>query len=205
VTTDHLPDPRWRSRGYIPHFEGTEAIQHVTFHLADSLPKSALDRIESELISLPEEKRPSERRKRLDAWIDSGYGSCVLRQPVVAEMVEQTLLRFDGKRYVLLAWVVMPNHVHAVFDPKAGWSTGGTVAAWKRVTARKILEYLKIPNEGIGGPKGPIWHREYWDRYARNEFHLQQMIQYVHQNPVAAGLVPSAERWPWSSARLAAI
>ncbi len=64
----------WHSRGYLPHFESSEVIQHVTFHLADSLPQTVLQRIQAELQGLPTAKREVERRKRLEAWIDAGHG-----------------------------------------------------------------------------------------------------------------------------------
>src|SRR5207302_7550116 len=67
--------PGWHSRGYLPHFDTAEATQHVTFHLADSLPKDLLDRMEAELRALPEKRREVERRKRIEAWIDAGHGS----------------------------------------------------------------------------------------------------------------------------------
>jgi putative transposase len=87
--------PRWHSRGYLPHFERSEVIQHVTFHLADSLPQTALLQLESELKFLSPEKRTAERRKQIDAWIDACQGSCVLRKPAIAQMVQTSLLTFE--------------------------------------------------------------------------------------------------------------
>jgi REP element-mobilizing transposase RayT len=189
--------PAWYSRGYLPHFESPEATQHVTFHLADSLPKSVLLRLESELKTLSEEKRDAERRKRIDAWIDAGHGSCILRNPAIAEMMQQSLLSFDARRYGLLAWVVMPNHVHALLEPLNGWTIAKVVGSWKKFTASKIYDHHQRTGEG---PSSPIWHREYWDRYIRNQKHFEQAIEYIHQNPVKAGLVATPEDWPWSSA-----
>ncbi len=220
-------DPRgesyWHSRGYLPHFESQVVIQHVTFHLADSLPKSALVRLEAELKRLPPEKQEIERRKRIEAWRDAGYGSCVLREPGIAQMVQNTLLFFDGQRYRLLAWVVMPNHVHVLFQPLPGWTVAKIVASWKKFTARKICDYRQAnpgianlpigssgtqiaiqengePRDEPGSEPNPVWQREYWDRYIRDEKHLRQVILYIHQNPVKAGLVATAEGWRWSSA-----
>jgi Transposase IS200 like len=150
--------PIWHSRGYLPHFESPEATQHVTFHLADSLPKTVLLALEAELKTLPDEKRGAERRKRIDAWIDAGHGSCILRNPAIAKMVQGSLLSFDAQRYRLLAWVVMPNHVHALFHPMNGWTVAKTVASWKRFTACKICDHHRLTGEG---PSPPIWHREY--------------------------------------------
>jgi len=46
----------------------------------------------------------------------------------------------------------------------------------------------------------PVWHREFWDRYIRDEEHYQDTVDYIHNNPVKAGLSKSPEAWPWSSA-----
>jgi putative transposase len=62
-----VPRGAWHSRGYLPHFECEEVPQHVTFHLADSLPESVLQQLENELKTLPTEKREAERRRQLDA------------------------------------------------------------------------------------------------------------------------------------------
>ncbi len=198
--------PRWHSRGYLPHFESSDVIQHITFHLPDSLPQTALLRLESELKFLPAEKRDSERRKRVDAWIDAGHGSCILRRPAIAAMVQGSLLAFDSQRYRLLAWVVMPNHVHALFQPMAGWTVAKLVAAWKKFTAIGDSSSARIgalPNPNLplaAAPTGPVWHREYWDRFIRDRTHLLQVIEYIHLNPVKAGLVSTPQSWPWSSA-----
>jgi len=189
--------PVWHSRGYLPHFEGADATQHVTFHLADSLPPTVLLRLEAELKTFPTEKRDVERRKRVDAWIDAGHGSCLLRKPTSAGMVQRSLLTFDSQRYRLLAWVVMPNHVHVLFGPMEGWTVAKIVAGWKKFTSRKILDEGPDRGEGSGGP---VWHREYWDRYIRDEKHFRQAVDYIHLNPVKAGLVDRAEMWRWSSA-----
>ncbi|HEX3375302.1 MAG TPA: hypothetical protein VHS29_00475 [Candidatus Acidoferrales bacterium] len=82
------PGGLWHSRGYLPHFESSEVMQHATFHLADSLPKSALLLFDAEVKSLPAEQQDVERHKRVDAWIDAGHGSCVLSKPGIADMVQ---------------------------------------------------------------------------------------------------------------------
>jgi len=192
-----VPGQVWHSRGYLPHLESSEATQHVTFHLADSLPQSVLQRLDTELKTLPTEKRDAERRRRVDAWIDAGHGSCVLRIPGIAEMVQGSLLNFDSERYRLLAWVVMPNHVHVLFQPIHGWTIAKIVAAWKKFTARKICDDLR---DRMEGPLAPVWHREYWDRFIRDQRHFEQTVEYIHLNPVKAGLVITAEKWRWSSA-----
>jgi type I restriction enzyme R subunit/putative DNA methylase len=123
-------------------------------------------------------------------------------------MAQESLLLFDSQRYRLLAWVVMPNHVHVLFQPMGGWTVARIVAAWKRFTARKISDISwKDANTEIGAPRNcqltkpaPIWHREYWDRYIRDQRHFAQAVEYIHLNPVKAGFVARAQDWRWSSA-----
>ncbi len=192
-----LPSTGWHSRGYLPHFESSEATQHVTFHLADSLPQATLQQLESELRAVPTGKQDAERRKRIDAWIDAGHGSCILRAPAIANIVQDSLLIFDSKRYRLLAWVVMPNHVHVLFQPINPWTVAKIVASRKKFSARKICDHCRnIGDQSLD----PVWHREYWDRFIRDKTHLAQTLEYIHQNPVQAGLVTSPESWRWSSA-----
>ena len=188
----------WHSRRYMPHFDSTLVVQHVTFHLADSLPAAVVERMAKELQTVPADKRAVERRKRIDAWIDAGHGSCLLKRPDAAEGVEQALLFFDAVRYQLLAWVVMPNHVHVLFQPMESWTLGRIVSSWKSFTGRRLAALApKAPEIG-----NRIWHREYWDRFIRDQKHFDAAKTYIHQNPVKAGLAARPEEWKWSSARL---
>ncbi len=167
-------------------------------------------RIDMETKRLPADRVSSERRKRLEAWIDAG-GCCLLREPIIAQMVTDTLHYLGGQRYRLCAWVVMPNHIHVLFETLDDWSVAKIVASWKKHTAVQINAYLKSDeqqgaNQEIGVPRGgprraPVWHREYWDRFIRNEHHFLKTVEYIHQNPAKAGLVSADCDWPWSSAR----
>ncbi len=208
---------QWYSRGYLPHFDAAGAVQHVTFHLADSLPREAIERMQQELDALPEEQRTVERRMRIQDLLDSGLGSCVLGRAECARVVEDAFVFGDGTRYRLLAWVVMPNHVHVLIEQVAGWSLAKVVQAWKRHTTREIMRLLDL---GPGAPSctrpfktekpsatrrsqtTPLWQRDYWDRYIRNERHYAAAKEYIEQNPVKAGLVTVAGEWGWGSARL---
>lgn len=198
--TRHSQEPQgWYSRGYLPHFDGPGLIQHITFHLADSLPRDAIERMQRELELLPQEKRSVKQRKYIEELLDNGLGSCILRQVECARIVEESLLFGDGIRYRLLAWVVMPNHVHVLIEQKKGWLLAKVVQSWKRHTSREIHR--------LGAPSctrhssSPLWQRDYWDRFIRDENHYQAAKAYIENNPVAAGLIDSPERWPWGNAR----
>ncbi len=137
----------WHSRGYLPHFEVRGIPQMVTFHLSDSLPRGALRRMESELNAIPAEKRDVTRRRRLDALTDAGLGSCILRLPRIAELIQLSLLGFDAQRYRAFAWVVMPNHVHVLFQPLNNWTVASIVSSWKKFTARQISAAAEFASE----------------------------------------------------------
>jgi putative transposase len=189
----------WYSRGYLPHLDAPGLIQHITFHLADSLPSEAVARMQHQLEAIPEPQRAVERRKRIEELLDSGRGSCLLRHEACARVVENSLMFGDGTRYRLLAWVIMPNHVHALIEQLPRWPLAKIVQSWKRHTAREIH---RLEAAGQSWPSlHPLWQRDYWDRFIRNEKHFLTVKRYIENNPVAAGLVPRAEDWSWGSAR----
>ncbi len=119
----------WYSRGYLPHRDAKQLIQAVTFRLADSLPQEKLTLLEEELSELPENQRPTHRREKIEQWLDAGMGCFALRHPKLAEQMRDALQHFDGQRYRLLAWCIMPNHVHVLMEtltlPSPGSSKDG--------------------------------------------------------------------------------
>ncbi|MDE0274220.1 MAG: transposase [Gammaproteobacteria bacterium] len=178
-------------RTHLPHFEAGEVPQHISFRLADSLPEMILARWRSELVSLPEAKRTAEMRERVEAALDRGYGTCWLRRPQVAALVQEALLHFEHTRYVLHAWVIMPNHVHALMTALGGRHLSAILHSWKSFTAKSANRHL--------GRKGEFWQADYFDRVMRDEAHFAATVDYIHWNPVKAGLCAKPEDWPWSS------
>jgi putative DNA methylase len=185
--------PGWYSRGYLPHFEGGEIAQTVTFRLFDSLPQSLLEQWREELARWPEKEAEVERRKRIEAYLDRGLGSAWMSDARIADRVQDALLFFDGSRYRLQAWVVMPNHVHALLTPGAGWELGQILHSWKSFTSNECNKLL--------GRRGEFWQTESFDRYVRDERHYRNAVVYIENNPVKAGLCERPEDWPWGSAR----
>jgi putative transposase len=173
----------WHSRGYLPHFDSAETIQFVTFRLFDSLPRAV-----AEMLA----KQPDNLAKT-DENLDGGLGACWLKDTTIALLVENAMLHFDADRYRLLAWCIMPNHVHVVVEPIEGNRLGAIVQAWKSFTAHRA--------NGVLGRSGPFWHKDYFDRFIRDEGHLARTIDYIENNPVKAGLASTADSWPWSSGR----
>ena len=172
----------WYSRGYAPHFDSPERVQHVVFRTGDSLPPH---------VRLEEIADVRERARAFDEALDEGRGARPLAGAVAA-LVEATLLHFDGQRYRLLSWCVMPNHVHVVFEQIEGWTLAGTIKSWKSYSATQINRAT--------GRSGAFWARDYFDRFMRNETHLATTIAYVENNPVKAGLCARPEAWRYGSA-----
>lgn len=190
---------RWYSRGYLPHCDDLQKFQFITFRMADSLPSEALLRMEAALERCPPSLRDQARVRRLKEWRHNGAGCCALRHPQVAQVMQDTLLRFDGERYRVAAWCIMPNHVHTLIQPTAALAK--IVQSWKSFTGRWALtRNLELQ---LGIPSDQFWMPDYWDRYIRNQQHFSNVVEYIHQNPVTAGLCRRAEDWAWSSARLA--
>ncbi|MGE0132116.1 MAG: transposase [Blastocatellales bacterium] len=133
----------WHSRGYLPHFDGGEIAQFVTFRLGDSAPTSVIERWKQELALEPEEIRDSLLRRRIETYLDQGYGACYLKDPKVGEKVESSILHFDGERYRMSAWVVMPNHTHMLLTPCAGYDLSGIMHSIKSYTANEVNRLLK--------------------------------------------------------------
>ncbi len=189
------PSRGWHSRGYLPHVDAQGLVQFVTFRLADSVPRELIQRWREEL-ALDGNKDASDSRhaalqKRVERYIDAGHGACHLSNPMAAKIVRESLLFFDGQRYRLLAWCVMPNHVHVLLEmTSAEHDLAGLVQSWKSYSARRINRLL--------GLSGPLWMPDYFDRYVRDSHHLAACLRYIRENPVKAGLVRSAGEWRWS-------
>ena len=179
----------WHTRGYLPHFESDCVIQMVTFRLADSLPHHIAKRLAEETDT---KEGDLAYRRRIEAWLDSGYGESILRESWVAQTVEDSLLHFNDVRYRLHRWVIMPNHVHVLIRMLEPYLLQDSVKGWKSFTAREINKRL--------GRAGAVWQMDYWDRYIRDEKHYGFAAAYIHGNPVKARLAARPEDWCWSSA-----
>ena len=184
------------SRSYLPHFDAARIVQGITFRLADSVPQSVIARWREEILLnqrlRTDRARHEELQRRVARYEDAGRGECHLRRHEIAALVRAALLRFDGERYQLLAWCVMPNHVHVLIKQKQGCPLGELVRSWKLFTAREANIIL--------GRTGRFWMPEYHDRRIRDEAHLNRAIVYIENNPVKAGLCERPEDWAWSSA-----
>ena len=189
---DELRAAGWHSRGYLPHFDGIEIPQFITSHLADSMPRKVILRWQRELKLAQDEQQRLLLLRRVERYLDQGYGQCFLKNTRVANMVQNSLLKFDGLRYRLFAWVVMPNHVHSLMTRFEDSELKDLLHSHKSYTAHEANKILQRT--------GKFWIDDYFDRYIRNEKHFRKTIEYIENNPVKAGLCEKPSDWPFSSA-----
>ena len=177
-------DPSYR--GVLPHLEKTGCTYFVTFCLADVARTKAEKRR-----TTPDNYDPSKLARQTD--LDPSSGTCLLIDPKLAAVVENALLHFQGERYALSAWCVMPNHVHVVVTPFVGYALSDVLQAWKSYSAHEINRRLKR--------KGRLWQKESFDHIVRNVAGLEKFVAYTEGNPVVAGLVAQPADGPFGSAR----
>ncbi len=187
----------------LPHWGQDGAVVFITWRTHDSMPKSILEvwraernrwllahEIDStfkgwkaEVQELPVNKRAEYHDRFTTRWhdeLDAGHGASVLQRPELAAMVKDSLLHFDGDRYEMLGFVIMPNHVHllACFPDKPMMLK--QCELWKRFTATKINRSL--------GTTGRFWQQDAFDHLVRHEGQYRRLLQYFEDNPVKARL-----------------
>jgi REP element-mobilizing transposase RayT len=193
-------------RGRLPHLKKEGAVYFVTFRLADSLPAREVARLKHERQVILEQARAAKspltwhEEEQLLAWycdkveglLDAGHGACWLSKSEVADLVADALKIFAGQRYELRAWVVMPNHVHAVVWPMPGYTLSKILHSWKSFTSKAANQLLHRTGE--------FWQKESFDHWIRDEAEGVRLVAYVERNPVKAGLCRASADWQWSSA-----
>ena len=177
----------------LPHWRQMGVAYFVTFRLADSVPQSLLRQWREErtiwLRWHPPPWRTEEQREfeerficRMQEWLDAGMGACHMRRSDVRAQVELCLLQFDDKRYNIDAFVLMPNHVHAVIKPAVGYDLSTLLQAMKGVSANRCNKLL--------AHKSTFWMDESYDHIVRDMKELAAFRNYIAGNPTKAGLHP---------------
>ena len=178
---------------HLPHWTCNGAVYHIVFRLADSIPQSKLDqwgeppscKEPGQQTDQAQQEARYRRTKEIDTWLDSGHGAAHLRQPAIAEIVANTLKYFDGDRYRLHAWCVMPNHVHVIVEPLGDNPLSKIIHSWKSFTANSINRRL--------GLSGALWQADAYNHIIRTQEEYEYQVRYVWHNPDKAN-IPD---WPW--------
>jgi len=185
----------------LPHWTKDGVTYAITFRLIDSLPQHVLKQwiAERDELTLTDEEAERDltdhevkcltelHSQRVQDYLDAGHGQCWLRRDDIAEVISKALSHQNGQLYDLVAWTIMPNHVHVVFTPKPGADLPQIMHGLKSFTAHesnKVLQRL-----------GPFWQAEYYDHLVRDEEDLTRCVDYCWNNPDEAGL--DDWRWKW--------
>ena len=189
----------WRN---LPHWCQAGTVCFMTWRTADSMPKPVVQRWEAERAELLRQhhidsagdwraalnRLPAVVRQKIkwtlterwDSHLDNCHGRCVLKRPELGQIVADSLCSFDGERYVVTDFVVMPNHIHLLVAFLDEDTMLKQVANWKRYTARTINVELK--------DKGHFWQEEDFDHLVRSPEHFDYYRRYIADNPIRAHL-----------------
>jgi 1-hydroxy-2-methyl-2-(E)-butenyl 4-diphosphate synthase len=198
-----------KDSSFLPHWRIPGATYSVTFRLKDSIPKDASEKYQQrkEILSakLKHHESTSTSRNKMEELLEirseinslyfecidtaenATFGTCQLKDSRIASLVENAIKHFDGKRYDLHAWSVMPNHVHALIKPLGEESLEKIIHSWKSFCAKEANKIL--------GQEGGFWQEEYYDHIVRNDQDFRHQVKYILNNPFMAG---TAEDWTGS-------
>jgi len=180
-----------KTRRRLPHWQQEGTTYFVTFRLADSMPQEKLREWQAEkdfwlrrhpcLLSKELQEEFNETfDEKLQSYLDAGYGACILADPSISWIVHESLRHFDGVRYELGWFVIMPNHVHALVRPQARYDLSKILQGWKGYTSKEINRELK--------KTGTVWLDESFDHIVPDRESLRAFEDYIQQNPKRAGL-----------------
>ena len=209
---------------HLPHYQSLNNIFFITFRLANSLPLDVIIKLKNERDSLIKnlgvtEKSPERKEKyyqnqkiyfaKFDSFLDNNVsGPKWLTEENVAKVVKESFHYRDQMDYNLIAYTIIPNHVHLVIEPldKKIVLDNKVKVVGRRVSSpyvvTGILENLKwytaIKCNKVLRRKGQFWQHESYDHVVRNSEELRKIVRYVLLNPVKAGLVENFEKWKWN-------
>ncbi len=164
----------------LPHFDKSNLMHFVTYRLCDSMPANVLRQIEMELKSCSPDSLDLQKRIKMEYWLDQGIGSCLLKKTECAEIVEKVWHHSDGQCFNIIAWVIMPNHVHILLKIGKVPPIEKIVQNWKKFSANKINKLLNR--------QGHVWQADYWDRAIRNKRHFIYTLEYIKKNINSGGV-----------------
>ncbi len=187
-----------------PHWSQTGAVVFITFRTADSIPREVIERWDrekhewlqqrghdvrkhwSEVVPTLTDKERADFQKQFnrcrEEFLDTCHGQCLLKQPNLAKIVADSLLHFDGERYRMGDFIVMPNHVHLLAVFATAEVMKDQCDSWLHYTAFRI-------NQATEG-KGKFWQQEPFDHLVRSAEQYDYLRQYIAENSEKAQLKP---------------
>ena len=206
-------------RRNLPHWRPPGVPLFITYCLSESLPQKALDELERErqiLINLSKDSATDQKvniDKKLfaiwDQYLDKDNDKQWLADPKIAKVIQENIYHHLGEKYLLWAYVIMPNHVHILLQPtekiERQFSAENNDKPYYGKDALSVIlhslrSYTANKANKLLGRSGRFWHPEAYDHWVRNDDELHRIIYYIENNPVKAGLAKSPEDWHFSSA-----
>jgi putative transposase len=186
-----------------PHWSQSGTLVFITFRTNDSIPRNVLEHWENEkqqwlserghdgahwstiLPTLADQDQrifQQQFGRTREAFLDECHGDCVLRRPELSQIVANSLLHFDGVRYRMGDFVVMPNHVHLLAVFESAERMRDQIDSWLHFTAARINKILNR--------KGKFWQQKPFDHLVRSPAQYDYLRDYVANNPLKANLSP---------------
>jgi putative transposase len=193
----------------LPHIYPEGADFFVTFRLKNSIPLLVLEKMQEvkELkIAQIEQSKLTEDEKKMAIYAEEKrfflqYDNTLhkyatdddcLRNDAIAQIVADKMHEYDKKYYDLLAYCIMPNHVHLLFSLN-GYETSKVNQIMKWIKGGSAFLCNKVLNK-----TGTFWQQESYDHYVRNVKELQNIESYIIENPVKAGLLDDWQQWKFT-------
>lgn len=214
------------TRRRLPHWFVPGAAHFVTYRLAGTIPAAVFERLQAEYrdrlartpgpgITRCQHREQAQKHlfANYDRYLDNAREIKWLTSPAVAAVIRGNLYHHDGNKYHLLAYCIMPNHVHVLFQPSQ---------AIQRPTEVLETDETRIERSDGNGPlsrimhslksytaheankilkrSGAFWQGESYDHWVRDEDELARIVEYIRLNPLKAGLVAKPQDWFFCSA-----
>ena len=179
------------NRRNLPHWKQTEKLYFVTFRTADSIPQDKMElfRRKRQQWQQQHSEPYSEKDKveyrilfseKANTWLNNCYGECLLADLECANIVRKAIEYFNGERYFLDHWVIMPNHIHVLLIVRQRYDLSKIFHSWKSFTSNKINR--------IYSRTGSFWQAETFDHIVRNSRQLEKYREYIKMNIDKAGV-----------------
>jgi type I restriction enzyme R subunit len=174
----------------LPHWQQAGKTYFCTWRLSDSLPQTLLQQWQLDREAWRSQNPPPLSRQQeddyhqrfsaqIEAWLDLGFGSCVLRKNELRECLTDVFCKNEESRLEMLSYVIMPNHVHALFGLRGETRIG---------RAMQLLKGGSSHDAKSVGEGWPGWEKDYFDRCVRDEKHFNRCVRYIRKNPQRAKL-----------------
>jgi len=198
------------TRRNLPHWQATDGVYAIVFRLDGSLPKAVITRLQEERAEakkillekgLPEDVIKIELNKmrrfyfgKFDALLNENHsGPDFLKEPAIAKIVADAIMFFNEKRYKVINYCIMSNHVHLTFY-KLTQELGDILGSIKKYTARQINLFRQCVGRRV-------WLSESYDHLVRDRADLVFYHTYTLENPVMANIVACWQDYPFTYAR----